>query len=95
MLAFRIVTVITTHDIYVDDEAEEENHVILHIVKTKHQMQTGGRRSMCSSEHIYYIGDIIVHNESYKRKLIFTNNKTATDNEIYRHELEENKGSCK
>ena len=34
MLAFRIVTVITTHDIYEDDEAEEENHVILHIVKT-------------------------------------------------------------
>ena len=48
MLAFRIVTVITTHDIYEDDEAEEENHVILQIVKTKHQMQTGGRRSMLS-----------------------------------------------
>lgn len=49
--------------------------------------KSSGRRSLWSQEHVDDMVDIIVNNENYKRKLIFTNNRRSTNTEVYQQVL--------
>ena len=65
----------------VEDEGDD-------FTKAKKNM---GRKSLLPSEHLDDMVDTITSNESFKRKLIFTNNKRATNTLVYEHVLKQMK----
>ena len=73
----------TTKSVEDEDETGEE---VEH--DSKGEKKNAGRRSLWTSEHLDDMVDIITNSENFKRKLIFTNNKRATNSEIYKHVLE-------
>ena len=52
-------------------------------------MKNSGRKSLWDADYIDDMVDIITNNENFKRKLIFTNNKKATNGEVYKLVLKE------
>ena len=54
-------------------------------------MKSTGRRSLWNSEYVDDMVDIITSSENFKRRLIFTNNKRATNanGEVYSQVLEQ------
>ena len=64
-----------------------ENNVEEATAKRKEKSKASGRRSIWTSAHIDDMVDIIVNNETYKKKLIFVNNRRSTNTEIYDHVL--------
>ena len=71
-----------------EDEVENEDDVLQHQPTLKRKSESGkintGRRSMWTSEHLDDMVDIITNSEQFKRKLIFTNIKTAKNTDVYR-----------
>lgn len=73
--------------IFEHDEVEDEgDEPTKHNPKAK---KNTGRKSLWTSEHLDDMVDAITNNESYKRKLIFTNNKRATNTEVYTQVLKQ------
>jgi hypothetical protein len=73
---------LVSEDFELDDEDIDEEHGL----NAKSKRKNNGRRSLWKSE---YVVDIITSSENFKRRLIFTNNKRATNGEVYSQVLEQ------
>lgn len=71
------------------DEDDDEITDILENKAGKSEKKACGRRSLWTTEQIDDMVDIIVNSESYKKKLIFTNNRRFTNTEVYNHVLKQ------
>ena len=67
------------------DESQEDGQEVEDPTRKDAKKNTG--RSLWCSEHLDDMIDVIVNNENFKRKLIFTNNKRATNAEVYQQVL--------
>lgn len=72
-------------DMSVDDDSDFEGCDILHPKKKK----SGRKSSWMPDEDIDDLVDIVINNDYYQRKLIFTNTKCQRNAEIYKEILEE------
>ena len=62
--------------------------------KEKSTGKKGGPKSLCTTEMLDDLVDIIVSNERYKRKLIFTNCPTTSNAIVYQEILKEMQRRC-
>ncbi|CAB3983910.1 Hypothetical predicted protein [Paramuricea clavata] len=74
-----------SEDYELDDEDIDEEHGL----NAKSKRKNNGRRSLWKSEYVDDMVDIITSSENFKRKLMFTNNKRATNGEVYSQVLEQ------
>ena len=70
-----------------NDEADKEVTFILG--KRHRKKKDSGRRAKWSAEQLDDLIDVRVNNENFKEKLIFTNNRRATNTEIYKRALDQ------
>ena len=71
-----------------DQEDEDNNDELLNLTNRKKKKNTG-QRSLWDANYIDDMVDIITNSENFKRKLIFANNKKATNGEVYKLVLKE------
>ena len=71
-----------------DQEDEDDDDELLNSTNKKKKKNTG-RRSLWDANYVDDMVDIITNSENFKRKLIFTNNKKATNGEVYKPVLKE------
>ena len=78
---------------YSNESSSEDEEICISKGKQKAKGRAG-RKSQWPEAVLNDLIDVILNNETYKRRLILTNTKNSTNSEIYQAVIEEVKSRC-